>query len=265
MHAARGLRALTRGALGTLYEEMAASAVAFEHVGSVRSALEMAGGAGFVLLELGSLERGEEMLRRTIRRSREVGLEHLCAVARHNLGRRVGESGRFEEGLTLEREALASFAAHGNRRMVGLTHAHIAWILLAAGRLDEARAAADEALTHLHDHTASKIVALATRAQIHLRRGDVAQAVTDAEAAERGLQSLGRIQEGESLIRLTWAEALLAAGRAEEAATAVAAAVRSLDERAALIEQAPLRASFRGLPENRRIAEIAGERRTGPR
>ena len=260
MHAARALQAIARGALGTVYEEMEAAATAFERVGSVRASLEMAGGAAFFALELGQLGRGEDSLRRTIRRSREVGLEHLGAVASHNLGRRIGEAGRFDEGLALERAALASFEAHGNRRMHGLTLAHIAWILLAAGRPDEALAAATDALSRLHDQPASRLLALATQAQIHLRRGDVAAAVRDAAAAHAGLRTLDRVQEGESLIRLTWAEALTAAGRTAEAAEAVAAAVRYLDERAALIEQEPLRVSFRGLPENRRIAELAGQR-----
>lgn len=262
MHAARGLRAFARGALGTLYEEMEAAATAFERVGSVRNSLEMAGGAAFVALELGCLERGEESLRRTIRRSRDVGLEHLCAVACHNLGRRIGEAGRFEEGLALEHAALTSFEAHDNRRMQGLTLAHIAWILLAAGRIDEALRSVDDALTRLHNHPASKILTLATRAQLHLRRGDVSTALADASAAYTGLQALDRVQEGESVIRLTWAEALAAAGRPVEAAEALAAAVSNLDHRAAMIEQEYLRVSFRGLPENRRILDLARAWRT---
>ena len=265
MHAALALRALNRGAMGTAYEEMEAAAIAFERVGSIRNALELAGVAGFIALELGCRERGEESLRRTIRRSREVGLEHLWAVASHNLGRRIGEAGHADEGLELEQAALASFRAHGNRRMQGLTLAHIAWILLSAGRLDEAARSIDEALTFLGEHLAARLLAYATRAQIHLRRGLVAAALADATTAHTGLAALERIQEGESLIRLTWAEALAAAGRTDEAAAAVAAAVRNLDERAAMIDQEHLRASFRGLPENRRIAELAGERPPGSR
>lgn len=263
MHSARALQAIARGAVGTVFKEMEAAAIAFERAGSVRNSLELFGGAGFFSLELGCRERGEEILRRTIRRSREVGLEHLCAVASHNLGRRVGEAGDIEGGLALERAALASFELHENRRMRGLTLSHIAWILLVAGRLDEAAAHIEEALPHLQDHPASRIIALATRAQIYLRRGAIDAALEDARAAHDGLRSLDRVQEGESLIRLTWAEALSAAGQTEEAAEALASAARSLDERAGMIEQDHLRASFLSLPENQRITQFARGLRLG--
>ncbi|MCA9662770.1 MAG: AAA family ATPase, partial [Myxococcales bacterium] len=77
MHSARALKAIGEGAVGTVYAEMSAAVHAFEAVGSVRNALELSSGAGFFCLELGLLERGEALLRETIRRTQEAGLEHL--------------------------------------------------------------------------------------------------------------------------------------------------------------------------------------------
>ncbi|MCA9657704.1 MAG: protein kinase [Myxococcales bacterium] len=260
LHSARALQAVGEGAVGTVYAEMLAAARAFEAVGNVRDALELTGGAGFFGLELGLLERGEELLRETIRRSHEVGLKHLGAVARHNLGRRLAERGRVDEALELEFAALRAFAAHDNHRMHGLTLAHIAWALLLAGRVDEALAQADAAVERLHAEIASRAIALATRAQIQLRRGEAAAALRDAKLAVEGLSGLDRVQEGESLIRLTWAEALFAVDDVEAAREAIDAARRSVDERAAKIAEADLRARFSALRENARIAALARER-----
>jgi len=260
LHAARALRAIARGSIGIVYQEMEAAADAFEAVGSVRNALEMAGGAGFFALELGCLERGETILRRTIERSREVGLAHLEAVAMHNLGKRIGEAGRVAEGLDLERQACLRFEQHGNLRMEGLTLTHIAWIHLCEGDTDAAVQAIERAVQRLEGIHASQIVALATRAQIQLATGDAPAALRSATAAHDGLVGLQRIQEGESLIRLTWAEALYHNGRHEDAHAALHTALQSVDERARGIARADLRRSFRErLPENARISTLSQE------
>ena len=245
MHSARALRCLITGAQDSAYAELEAAAAAFERVGSVRTALEHLAGAGFCLLELGSLARGEAILRRTIERSLELGLEHLCAVARHNLGRRIGEAGRLEEGLALERQALASFERHGNQRMMGLTRCHLAWLLVLAGRTAEAAEHAERAVAELRDNVAARPVALATRAQLRMRTKDALAALEDARAALEGLEALGQVQEGESLIRLTWAEALATVGSPDEARVAVLVAQRWLTVRANQIADPELRASFR--------------------
>jgi tetratricopeptide (TPR) repeat protein len=260
MHAARALRAVVTGDPGTAYQEMEAATEAFGGAGSLRNELEHSVGAGFFLLELGCIERAEAILRRTIARSSELRLDHLCAVARHNLGRRIGEAGRVEEGLELEREALVSFERHGNQRMMGLTRCHIAWILLQDGFAAEATPHADLAVELLAGHAASLSIARATRARIRLAMGAVEQALDDAKAAIDGLEALDRVQEGESLIRLTWAEALAAAGRADAARAAILDAQRSLEERALRIDSEELRTSFSSrVPENARIVRLARE------
>jgi tetratricopeptide (TPR) repeat protein len=260
MRSARALRCLITGAQDSAYEELEAAAAAFERVGSVRTALEHLAAAGFCMLELGRLERGEDILRRTIARSLELGLEHLCAVARHNLGRRIGEAGRLEEGLVLERQALASFERHGNQRMMGLTRCHLAWLLLLAGRATEAATHGERAVAELHDNPAARPVALATRAQIRMRLAATDAALEDARAALEGLEDLGQLQEGESFIRLTWAEALAAAGNHDEARVAVLVAQRWLTARTNQFSNPELRASFRcNVLENARTDAHARE------
>lgn len=257
---ARALRAMVTGNLGAAYHEMGAAASAFERTGSIRNAIEHWVGAGFVALELGNHETGEAVLRRTIAEGTKLGLEHVCAVARHNLGRRIGETGRVDEGLELEQKALTSFERHGNQRMMGLTRCHMAWILLQDGRPQEAAAHVELALEQLEAHPACRAIGMATRAQIRLREHDFSAALEDAHAGIEGLESLGQLQEGESLIRLTWAEALAAVGRHEEARAAIMEARRRLDARAERIDDATLRASFLDrVAENARIVRLARE------
>ena len=258
MHSARALRALVANDPATSYRELAAATDGFEHAGRIRDAIEHMAGAGFFLIELGGLERGEAILRRTIERSAELRLEHVAAVARHNLGRRIAEAGRIDEALDLEYQALASFERHGNQRMTGLTHCHIAAILLEAGRPHDAAAHVDAALERLDGHPASRALARATRARIRMALGE--SALDDAEAAIRDLEALDLVQEGESLVRLTFAEALAAAGRMDEARAAILDAERSLEARAERIDDEALRTSFRiRLPENARISQLARE------
>lgn len=260
MLSARALRGLVTGDLATAYRDMEGAATMFERAKSVRNAIEHWMGAGFFALELGQLEAGEAILRRVISNSSALRLEHVCAAARHNLGRRIGEAGRVEEGLELELEALASFERHANRRMMGLTHCHLAWILLRAGRTPQATVHAAQALEQLEGYPASRAIALATRAQIRLHDRDFDGALPDAREAIEGLESLGQLQEGESLIRLTWAEALIAAGRTDEVPAAVTTAHGRLHARALNIEDEALRASFlERVPENARIERSARE------
>lgn len=260
MLSARALRAVSSGDLASAFHDMQGAAAVFEEANSIRNAVEHRVGAGFMAVELGQLEVGEKILQRVIMESSELGLEHVCAVARHNLGRRIGETGRVEDGVALELEALASFERHANWRMMGLTHCHLAWILLRGARSQEASLHVELALEQLEDHPAARAIAFATRAQIRMQGQDSAGALADARTAIEGLEGLDQVQEGESLIRLTWAEVLAAAGQPDQARTAIVAAYDRLEARAQRFEDQALRASFlERVPENARIIRLLRE------
>jgi hypothetical protein len=75
-------------------------------------------------------------------------------------------------------------------------------------------------------------------------------ALTVAEDAARLLDGLGRIDEGESGIRLSLAEARAASGDGASAREALEKAARRLEERAATIADARRRESFLAIAEN---------------
>ncbi|MCA9709222.1 MAG: serine/threonine-protein kinase PknK, partial [Myxococcales bacterium] len=265
-HSARALRALCTGELDTTLYELEAAAREFESAGSLRNAWEHKAGAGFFCLELGMLERGEQLLREIIAVTEHVGLHHTNAVAKHNLGHRIGEAGRVGEGAALEQEALRAFEDHDNRRMTGLTHAFLARIALVAGRLSQADEHARKG-AHLLEHDyGSQIVAWATLAQVLLRTDRGEEALEFARRAHTRLEQLDLVQEGESLTRLAYAEALWGTGRAREALAAIEDARLNLLGRADRLSSADARESFLSrVPENVAILRHAKTWAESPR
>ena len=94
---------------------------------------------------------------------------------------------------------------------------------------------------------------LALVAQSLLAQGRASEALDFASRAARTLDTLGGIDDGEAIIRLTFAEALAAAGQIDEANDARLAARERLLDRAARIRDPGDRRSFlENVPENAR-------------
>jgi eukaryotic-like serine/threonine-protein kinase len=101
-------------------------------------------------------------------------------------------------------------------------------------------------------------MAVLARALIGLGPGHAAEALDAAREALSTLESLDAIEEGESLVRLTYAEALAAAGDAAAAAAAIARARDSVFARAEGLRDPARRSRFlRDVPENARTVELA--------
>jgi tetratricopeptide (TPR) repeat protein len=101
--------------------------------------------------------------------------------------------------------------------------------------------------------------ALATLAEVLLRRGDHAAALAAAREAIDLLDTLGALEEGEALVRLIYAEALHASAD-RRAASAILDARDHLLDRAAKIRDPILRRSFlERVPENARTIACARE------
>jgi hypothetical protein len=102
------------------------------------------------------------------------------------------------------------------------------------------------------------VYALAARAHAQLALGDRAAAVADAEASVALLDELGEIDEGETIVRLVYAEALYENG---EHIAARAAIERARDRVLALgnkIADPVLRETcLTRVPENARTLELA--------
>ncbi|HXU81627.1 MAG TPA: hypothetical protein VN914_09530, partial [Polyangia bacterium] len=102
-----------------------------------------------------------------------------------------------------------------------------------------------------------KPAALAALARALLAQNRRDEAVAASSEAHSLLESAGWVEDGEALIRLVYAECLIAAGSKAAAAHVLDKAVHRLDDRAAAIEKPEWRAAFLRLPEHARTLELA--------
>jgi tetratricopeptide (TPR) repeat protein len=232
----------------------------FERAGDVRSACNVRIGVGYACTLLGLHARAEDELRRAHASAERQALPRTIAAALSNLGYALVQHARFEEARDAERRAVDLAVSIKNLRYEGLSRAYLALALLGLGDGDAAEREAAAAVSVLEAVKPSLGYALAVRAHVLLARGHAPEAL---EIGARAVALLATLEERtvEPFVRLAHAEALAANARDAEAAAAIADAQRSLDERAARIPDASLRASYLAdVPENARIRAVAGAR-----
>ena len=125
-----------------------------------------------------------------------------------------------------------------------------------SGRVDRGEREARAAFALAADPPA-RAYALAALGVAMLVYGRVDHALAASGEAHRLLSTLGTVEEGESLIRLAWAESLRAAGDAR-AAQVIAEARSLLLRRAERIRDPALQRGFlEQVPENQRMLALA--------
>lgn len=260
IHQARSIRASTMGDPAGCLEGLRAALAAFEQGGDRRNACTTRANLGFVYAELGDFEGAEESLRSALATADRMGLLDLAAAALHNLGHVLAHRGRFEEARRLEQQAMEVFEKQGDPRMEGLARTYLAKIELLAGDPAAAERHAVAAAEALRAAPPLRASACAVLARALLDLGCAAEALSAAREANALLESLGTIEEGESLVRLVHAEALAANGEDAAFARAIAAARGRLLERAAKIREPTWRERFLTcVPDNARTLSLAAK------
>ncbi|WP_437820067.1 serine/threonine-protein kinase [Sorangium sp. So ce1078] len=250
----RAIRASAGGAPEACLEGLEAALAAFEQAGDRRSACVIGANLGFIYAELGELEAAESALRAALDAAERMGLRELATVALHNLGHVLGQLGKLDEAQLVERRAVEAFQLRGDLRMEGAARTYLAKIALLSGDAATAEREASAAEAALHVAPRLRAPAQAVRARALLAGGQVAAALGAARAAFGELAALGSLEEGESLVRLAYAEALAASGAHGEAAAVLADARASLLARAQRIADPRRRERFlTAVPENARI------------
>jgi tetratricopeptide (TPR) repeat protein len=262
IHQARSSRAMFAGDVGAYLEEEQQAAVAFEEAGDFRNSVMQRGHVAYACQVMGDYEAAERIHREVIDAGEKLGLTSVVATAKHNLGLVLAQCGAVGAGLRVEREALAAAHAQGDRRLEAGAREYIARILLIASEPVEAEAEVRQALELVTP--SFKPLVLAVVAQTLLAQGRLDEALAEATLASRELDEIGEIEEGESMVRLTHAEALLALPpspeRRDEAARVVAGARDRLLSQAANISDFRRRAGFlEQVPENARLLRLADE------
>jgi tetratricopeptide (TPR) repeat protein len=254
----RAYRAVYKGDAVASLASFTAALGAFEETGDRRNACNIRSNLGFILAELGDFPGAEEALRGALADADRMGLHDVALAAVHNLGPVVAQSGRLEEARALELRAAEAFERQGDRRVGGVARSYLAKIALLAGDTAAAEREARAAAEALRIAPPLRAAALANLARALLAQGRSAEALPVAREAFATLEELGMIEEGESLVRLVHAEALVAAGRAEEFETAIADARDRLLARAAKISDPEWRHRFlTAVPDNARTLRLA--------
>ncbi|WP_437718424.1 protein kinase [Sorangium sp. So ce448] len=254
----RAIRASAGGDPEACLEGLEAALAAFEQAGDRRSACVIGANLGFIYAELGELAAAESVLRAALEAADRMGLRELETVALHNLGHALGLLGKLDEAQLVERRAVEAFQQRGDLRMEGVARTYLAKIALLSGDAATAEREARAAEAALHVAPRLRAAAVAVRARALLAAGDVAAALGAARAAFGELAALGSLEEGESLVRLAYAEALAASGAHGEASAVLSEARELLLARARRIADPRRRERFlTAVPENARIVRGA--------
>jgi eukaryotic-like serine/threonine-protein kinase len=256
IYQARSSRSMFTGDAGAYLESELAAFAAFERAGDLRYACVQRGHVGYAWLELGAYAEAEEALRDALDRATALGLQNVVATAKHNLGRALAARGDLVEAARVEAEAVAAFDAQGDRRLTGGARLYLGAIYYEQGEF--AAAEREVSLALASSQLPMQAQMRATLARILLASGRVVNALAEARSAMKILDELGAIEEGEALVRLVLAEALLGSDRREEARAVIGVAGARLLARAERISDPRYRKSFvERVADHARTIELA--------
>ncbi len=251
-------RALAAGDLGDYLRRLEASRAALEKAGDSRGACTRGLNVGYAHLQLGDAAQAERVLRTVLVEAERLGLQNVRTYAKHNLGLSLGRLGELDEARAVEEEAVAAFHAQGDRRMESASRIYLAQILGFGERWAEAAAEARAVATDDAAAAPIRAGALSLLADAERRRGAHAEALAASREAMEILEGLAGIEDGESLIRLVYAEVHAASGELTTARAAARDAEERLRARADKVQDPALRASFlERVPENARTTALA--------
>ncbi len=142
--------------------------------------------------------------------------------------------------------------------MRGGAYNHLAELACAEGRYEDAIGWAETAVEMLAHVPPTRIQALGTLSSALLGARRLEQALEVAERANRALDEVGSIADGEAQVRRSLCEARLAHSDVAGAREVAVRALERLQERAAQIGDPLVRqAFFERVPAHRRLAELA--------
>jgi tetratricopeptide (TPR) repeat protein len=253
---ARSTRAMGKGDMAACLRLMDQAAKDFTAAGDLRNACRERGHVGYAYMDLGVYDEAERALREAMNAARRLGLVHVVATAKHNLGKALQNLGRLDDAFKIESEAYAELSALSDPRLAGAASQYLAGIALQRNELDVAVDAAARALSLSREQKPRLVLALSMEARVLLAMGKNDEALSSAEHSMDLLRTLGNIEEGEAEIRLAHIEALLANGL--DAEQPIREALAHVADRAEGIRDEHWRQCFlEKVPEHARIVALA--------
>jgi len=254
---ARAFRALFESDHGTYYERMKEARALFDAAGDRRNACVQSANMGYVAIALGALDEAEDELVPVVRTAEMLGILRIRAIFHQNIGFLRLSQGRYDEAIAFEEQSAPVFEQQGDPRLATFSLVYMAMAYAKKGDLARAHEIASRAVKLSEPQLPAHASALAHLAEIELARGEVAPAVEHAAAAYAILEKLGGLEDTESGVRVIHCEALVAAGRVDDAKPALRAAIAAIESRAEKIKVPRFRESFMRTPENVRTFDLA--------
>jgi tetratricopeptide (TPR) repeat protein len=236
----------------------------FEEAGDTRAACRHLVSAAAACIELGAYQDAERALEDALASAERMGLSVVTASAWHHMGMLRARLGDTQAAVEREDAAIQAFALQGDRRMEGASRLYRALFLAMDTQLERAEAETKRAIDAAGLTPPLRAYALAVLGRIRLTGRAPGDAEGPAREAMDVLDALGGVEEGESYVRLTYAEALEATGDRDAAREAIATARVRILERAAMIHDPRWKESFlERVRENARTLELAKQWRVG--
>ena len=242
---------------------MSEAAEIFEQNGMLRETCIWRQDAAFMALEAGAPPAlAEGWLRKSLETARALNIRSAVSGSLNNLSLALLRGGHMEEARRVAEEALEVYLDQADRRMESATRVYLASALSALGDFATAEREIRVAIDGFEGLPTLTPNALATLADILLRTNRVEEALATARKAYDMLAGVASVEEGESMVRLTWAAALEASGQREHARAAFEQAERRLLERAERIADPAWRRRFlEAVPENAQTLAAAARYR----
>jgi tetratricopeptide (TPR) repeat protein len=251
----RSVVALFDGDFGTYAKYKQTVAAGFAAAGDQRNTCIQRVRLGYARILLGAYAEAAAVLRDALATAERLGLPKVIALAQHNLGLALAYAGDVDGGRKAEQAAIEAYAAQGDRRLEGASRGYLTLIELKAGDLTAAEREARLSVAIQKSTPPLVAYARACLAQVLLGQGKTAEALAEAGEAYRVLREIGKVEEGDALIRLTYARALLAAG--QDARAVIEDAQKHVREAAEKIRDPELRRSFlENDPDNERTLAL---------
>jgi tetratricopeptide (TPR) repeat protein len=238
---------------------------AYETLGDVRSATEMLLMVGACLGDLGMLEAAEEKLSAALSAAERMQLRFLSTASFMNLCMVRTHMGRVDDARSAGQQVLELSRQQGDLRMEGFAEIFLSIGEWMGSRFADAESHARRAAKLLDKVFSNLPAAYAALAQALLGQGKTAEGMVSGEEAYRLLEAVGRVEDGEALVRVVYAECLLASGDVAGARRIIQEASQRLDDRATAIQDAASREAFRNrLPSHARTLELASRMAGAP-
>ncbi|ACY16556.1 serine/threonine protein kinase [Haliangium ochraceum DSM 14365] len=224
----------------------------WELAGNMRQAALDGNNLGVTLRELGQYERAEAASRAAFELGQRLAIEHLVEASRDDLAMALVRQDRLEEARAL--------LARGDIARQPFRGVYRAQLEIRAGHPARALEHLEQAMRWYQHEVSSDAPAVtqAVRARALLALGRVDEAVRASRAGMAYVLAGGTLQEGEALLRLVFAESLLATGEREHARLAIAEAWARIEYKAGQIDDPMWRQSFlQAVDEHRRTADLA--------